>query len=60
MPPKKSIALDRADTLRLAAEAQIDPRTVRRAIEHGVAALKAEVDRIRLREAAGRLGLVIE
>lgn len=56
----KRSPIDRTAILRLAAEAQIDPRTVKRAVENGVASLRAEVDRQRLREAAKRLGLVIE
>lgn len=52
--------LDRTDILRLAAESQLDPRTVRRAILKGVQAIKAEVDRARLRAAAKRLRLSIE
>jgi hypothetical protein len=50
-------AADRADVLRLAAEAQIDPRTVKRAIEHGVDVLRASVDRDRIRVAAKKLGI---
>jgi hypothetical protein len=55
----KAITLSRVDILRLAAEAQIDPRTVKRAIDHGVDALKAHVDRDRIRVAAKKLGLVL-
>lgn len=51
--------IDRAGILRLAADAQLDPRTVKRAVEHGIDSLRAEVDRSRLREAANRLGLTI-
>jgi hypothetical protein len=51
--------IDRAGILRLAADSQLDPRTVKRAVEHGIDSLKAEVDRNRLREAAKRLGLTI-
>jgi hypothetical protein len=47
----------RATILRLAAETQLDPRTVKRAVEEGVGALKAAIDRERLREAAKRLGV---
>jgi hypothetical protein len=50
---------DRSDILRLAAEAQIDPRTVKKALENGVNSLRAEVDRQRLREAAKRLGMSV-
>jgi hypothetical protein len=50
---------DKADVLRLAAEAQIDPRTVKRAIRDGIDTLRAEVDRERLRDAAKKLGLSV-
>jgi len=36
----------------LAAHAELDPRTVRRAVEEGVDAIRAAADRERLREAA--------
>jgi hypothetical protein len=39
----------------LAAHAELDPRTVRRAMEHGVDAIRAAADRDRLREAAKQL-----
>lgn len=55
----KPAELTRGDILRLAAEAQIDPRTVKRAIDHGIDALKAAVDRERIRLAAKKLGLVL-
>jgi hypothetical protein len=51
--------IDRSDILRLAAESGIDPRTVKRAIDHGVDSLRAEVDRQRLRDAAAKLELNI-
>jgi hypothetical protein len=54
---KKTI--DKTDILRLAAEAQIDPRTVKRALDNGIDSLRAEVDRQRLRDAAKRLGLSV-
>jgi hypothetical protein len=54
---KKS--LDRSSILRLAAESQLDPRTVKRAVEAGVNTLRAEVDRQRLLIAAKKLGLTI-
>jgi len=53
------MGLSRGDILRLAAEAQLDPRTVKRAAESGIASLKAEVDRTRLKAAAQKLGLKI-
>jgi anti-sigma regulatory factor (Ser/Thr protein kinase) len=53
------VTIDRGDILRLAADTGLDPRTVKRAIEHGVDALKAEVDRTRLRDAAKRLGVAL-
>jgi hypothetical protein len=47
--------LDRADILRLAAQAQLDVRTVKKAVEKGVMSLRAGVDRDRLRVAAKTL-----
>ena len=54
---KKPSALDRADILRLSAETGLDARTVKRAVEHGVDSLRAEVDKERLRAAAEKLSL---
>lgn len=50
----------RADVLRLAAEAQLDPRTVKRAVERGVEKMQATVDKERLRAAATKLKIRIE
>lgn len=47
--------MDRKTVLLLAAEAELDVRTVAKACEHGVSSLRSEVDRARLREAARRL-----
>jgi len=52
--------IDRADILRLAAEAQLDVRTVKRAVDRGVDSLRAAVDRERLRQAAEKLGLQLD
>ena len=52
--------IKRADILRLAAEAQLDPRTVQRAIERGVSKMQAAVDKDRLRDAAVKLKIKIE
>ena len=52
--------IKRADILRLAAEAQLDPRTVQRAIERGVSKMQAAVDKDRLRAAAIKLKIKIE
>ncbi len=55
------IKISRTETLRLAAEAQLDPRTVKRAVEvRGVKEMQAEVDRERLRAAAQKLKIRIE
>jgi hypothetical protein len=43
--------------MRLAAETGLDARTVKRAVEHGVDSLRAEVDKERLRAAAEKLSL---
>jgi hypothetical protein len=53
-------ALSRADILRLAAEAQLDPRTVKRAIEKGIDRMQAEADKGRIRAAAAKLKIRIE
>lgn len=50
----------RSDILRLAAEAQLDPRTVKRAVDRGVANMQAAVDKERLRAAATKLKIRIE
>jgi len=55
---KKEIS--RGDVLRLAAEAQLDPRTVKRAIERGIESLQAAVDKDRLRAAAAKLRIKVE
>ncbi len=55
----KKTEIDRGDILRLAAETGLDARTVKRAIDRGVDSIRAEVDRTRLREAAGKLGLTL-
>ena len=49
--------LDRPTLLRLAGEAELDPRTVKRAVEHGLASLHGEAARNRLRTAAKKLGV---
>ena len=54
---RKSNVLDRADIMRLSAETGLDARTVKRAVEHGVDSLRAEVDKERLKAAAGKLSL---
>ena len=45
------------DILRLAAETRLDPRTVERAVKNGIEALRAGVDRERLKAAVDKLGL---
>jgi hypothetical protein len=54
------MTLSRQDILRLAAEAQLDPRTIQRALTHGVESLHSEFAQQRLREAATKLSLEIE
>jgi hypothetical protein len=53
-------AIDKAVVLRLAADAQLDPRTVERAIREGLKALKSGFARERLRIAAEKIGLKFE
>ena len=52
-------AIDRGVLLRLAADAQLDPRTVKRAMERGLDSLKSDFDKARLREAATKNGVKI-
>jgi predicted DsbA family dithiol-disulfide isomerase len=52
--------ISRGDILRLAAEAGLDPRTVKRALERGVEKMQAAVDKERIRAAAVKLGIKIE
>jgi hypothetical protein len=54
------LELSKQDILRLAAESELDPRTVQRALSQGLGALKSERDRVRLRAAAERLGIALE
>jgi len=49
-PDRKTIRL-------LAAHAELDPRTVTRAIENGVDTMRAKEDREKLRKAAKKLGV---
>ena len=49
--------LDTATIAKLAAEAQVDRRTVQRAIEHGLDALRNGYGKDRLRVAAKKLGV---
>ncbi len=46
-----------ADVLHLAAEAQLSPRTARKALEKGAGALRAIVDQNRVADAARKLHL---
>lgn len=58
MPPTvKKSEIDRNAVMKLAGESGLDPRTVERAVKRGVDALRAGVDRDRLRAAAEKLGL---
>lgn len=47
---------DRPTIMRIALEAQLDPRTVRRALEKGIAELHSDHAKIRLRDALRKLG----
>jgi hypothetical protein len=49
--------IDWPDILRLAAETGLDPRTIERAVDNGIDALRAKVDRERLKAAADKLRL---
>lgn len=50
----------RKDILKLAAEAELDPRTVKRALERGIDTMQAAVDKERIRAAATKLKITIE
>jgi len=52
--------ISRAVILRLAADAGLDPRTVKRAIDKGVDSLQSEAARERLREAAAKHDVKLE
>lgn len=47
--------LDRPTILRIALEAQLDYRTVKRAIEHGIDSLQSDHSKTRLRDALKKL-----
>ena len=49
--------LDRPTIMRIALEAQLDPRTVRRAIEQGIDSLQSDHSKTRLRGALKKLKL---
>jgi hypothetical protein len=52
--------ISRRDVLRLSAETELDPRTIKRAVERGVESMRAEADQRRLREAAAKHNIAIE
>jgi hypothetical protein len=49
------MAIDRPTIMRIALEAQLDPRTVKRAIEHGIDSLQSDYSKARLRGALKKL-----
>jgi hypothetical protein len=49
------MGLDRPTIMRIALEAQLDPRTVKRAIEHGIDSLQSDHSKARLRSALKKL-----
>ena len=51
-PPTLTRPQTRGDILRLAAASELDPRTVKRAVERGISSIRADVDRQRLVRAA--------
>lgn len=51
---------DRPTIMRIALEAQLDPRTVKRAIEHGVDSLQSDFAKVRLRSALKKLKIELE
>jgi hypothetical protein len=46
---------DRPTIMRIALEAQLDPRTVKRALEHGIDSLQSGHSQARLRDALKKL-----
>jgi hypothetical protein len=48
---------DRPTIMRIALEAQLDPRTVKRAIENGIDAMQSDYSKARLRDALKKLKL---
>jgi hypothetical protein len=49
------VSLDRLMIMRIALEAQLDPRTVKRAVEHGIDSLQSDHSKARLRRALKKL-----
>jgi hypothetical protein len=49
--------LDRPTIMRIALEAQLDPRTVKRAIDHGIDSLQSDHSKARLRVALRKMKL---
>ena len=49
------VSVDRLTIMRIALEAQLDPRTVKRAIENGIDSLQSDHSKARLREALKKL-----
>jgi hypothetical protein len=52
--------ITRFDILRLAADAVLDPRTVKRAVDRGLESMKSDRDRTKLREVAAKLGIKLK
>jgi hypothetical protein len=50
-----TVEIDRPMIARIALEAQLDPRTVKRAIEHGIDSLQSDHSKARLRAALKKL-----
>jgi hypothetical protein len=50
-----TVEIDRTTIARIALEAQIDPRTVKRAIERGIDSLQSDHSKTRLRAALKKL-----
>ena len=49
--------VDRPTLMRIALEAQLDPRTVKRAITNGIDSMQSDYDKTRLRTALKKLKL---
>jgi hypothetical protein len=53
--PAIPMTLDRHTIMKIALEARLDPRTVKRAADRGVDSMQSEYDRARLRDALKKL-----
>lgn len=55
-----AMTLDRKTILNFAAEAEVDERTIKRALAEGVGAIKGTAAKERIRKAAKKLGIKVQ